>query len=475
MRKIKTANLTFDSFLIATSKNNTTLISKNDFMEELESFLSKNHQAEIKSNDSKEIAKDEEENLEVKENEEDFDAELIINLMNLTQLANRPIDLNKANESGGKGDHVITPDSLVEVKSSEVDVTNLLSENMISAQEQQHIEKFMEKPEIQLSEKQKNEMIDVNEKPLFERNSKLDNVSQNVEIKKFEDISPTNLEEILTLDRTEIAAVKATQDEGMGIKEEIPIQIKQNEIISSTRDKETVTRFEKKTETLEQTKSPSVEADAPIQKVTQEDSVLNSESFKEAVTRLEKKAEALEQTKLSSMEVYEPSQSVSFSEEVDVSIQKVTQEDFVLNIESLIIKETESLDNIDRTTLARIQLTPERLGKVDLQIEINGKELTAKLVVEEKGTKEWIEQQVTHLKEQLLVQEITIKDFQVVVHKDSLNDTFMNNEENPFFKQKQKDSQTRKEQRLSKKRATDLPIQREERGYFSRNAISILV
>lgn len=133
--------------------------------------------------------------------------------------------------------------------------------------------------------------------------------------------------------------------------------------------------------------------------------------------------------------------------QVKPAVRRVTQEDFVYELETLFIEESEAMDSNERVSTARIQLTPEKLGKVDLQIEMQGKDLVARLVVEQKETKEWIEQQVAHLKEQLLTQEIHVKDFEVLVHQDSMHDAMMDQQENPFFKQKQKETQERQEGR----------------------------
>lgn len=153
----------------------------------------------------------------------------------------------------------------------------------------------------------------------------------------------------------------------------------------------------------------------------------------------------------------------------------VKQQNFSSYVEQLIIEETAVESKTNGVTTAHMQLSPDRLGKVDLHLEMIDKELTAKLLVEKADTKEWIEQQIIHLKEKLHSQEIIIKDFQVVVHKDTLNDAFMNSDENPFFKQKEKDSQAKKEQSGFKNKETELPIQLEDRSYSTRNGISILV
>lgn len=271
--------------------------------------------------------------------------------------------------------------------------------------------------------------------------------------------------------------------------------LKSREVESITGDDKEISLHNKQiSKHLSQAESSSIEAfepvnrvvfpkglEAPVQKVVQEDIISNteiestSEGDKLTRARNEQVSEHLGQVESSSIGGFEPVNQVRFTNETNDTVQSLAPEEFVSNLETLMIEETESTRSGDKVTTARIQLTPERLGKVDLQIEINGKELTAKLIVEQKETKEWIDQQVAHLKEKLLAQEITVKDFQVVVHEENLNDAFMNSAENPFFKQKEKDSQARKEQRLLKSQTVEVPVQQEERSYSTRSGISILV
>lgn len=457
MRQIKTANIKVDVFPIVASKKDTVLISKKDFTEQLESFLKKDNKTNTKNDESKVVTTDKKAVLKTGESEEDFDAELNINLVDLNNILHQPFE--QKNDGSLMGEVVELPAEEVTVDSTSVVATSgevfaaefinlgkneelafkvesLLSESLTSASDdasnsinQAQVEDILLDLETQLSEDSELDVKDIIEGLLAENNLELDKVFKNPELASIEKISQVGLDPNLP----------DTQN----------LELKENYKTNETQDKGVAERT-----AIEQTKL-TIESNA-----------------RELGVENEAESQTVE---LSSIETFEPINRIIFAKDTNTPVQSVTQEDFVSNIETLIIDETESSEGGDRVTTARIQLTPDHLGKVDLQIKINGKELTAKLVVEQKETKEWIDQQVAHLKEELLTQEITVKDFQVVVQEENLNDAFMNSEENPFFKQKEKDSQTQKEQRILKSQLADLPVKQEERSYSAKNGISILV
>lgn len=448
---------------MAAAKKDTGTTSKKDFMEQLASFIEKEKKTETKSTETKEVIT--EESLETEESEEvveEFGAALDINLMDLNNLINQPVEVKIEASLLGEAVELSAEEMPVNTESlelpsidqlqgviegSEIEteelvfkVENQLNENMASVSEETsgviepledaQVSNLLQEIETQLSENPELEVKDVVEGLLFEKDIELDKKLKNIDLEAIEKILQDKPESIVTgikpnLSDTQIPEVKEMQDEGI----DAGLSIEQTEVATESKDSELGLESEVETQTIE----------------------------------------------LSAVETFEPVNRMNLATETSTPIQSVAQEDFISNIETLMIEETESLDGGDKVTTARIQLTPERLGKVDLQIEMNGKELTAKLFVEQKETKEWIDQQVAHLKVKLLTQEITLKDFQVVVHEENLNDAFMNSEDNPFFKQKEKDSQARKEQRLSRNKAAEVPVQREERSYSTRSGISILV
>lgn len=436
------------------AKKNSGSVSKKDFIEQLESFIAKDKKTESKNTDSEEVVIDKE-NADVEESEEDFDAELTLNLVDLNHLAEQQTEikieatlLGENIELPTEGIFVdstkrvipseevveINPNSLENAKDLIFNLEELVSKNSSltldddsNDTDQIQVEKILLELETRLNENPELEVKDIIKELLSETETELGNTFEKFDIQSIENISQIKLETLL-------AKNKQTLLENHEINEMPEEGIK--EIVTEQVDLTTEAQ--------------------------------NSEHLLEN----DFEAQAVE---LSTVEMFESVNRVDFTSESRPPIKSVAQEDFISNVEALMITETDTLDGSDKITTARIQLTPERLGKVDLQIEINGKELTAKLYVEQKETKEWIDQQVAHLKEKLLTQEITVKDFQVVVHEETLNDAFMSSDDNPFFKQKEKDSQRQKEQRLLKNQAVDIPVHPKERSYSTRNGISILV
>lgn len=164
------------------------------------------------------------------------------------------------------------------------------------------------------------------------------------------------------------------------------------------------------------------------------------------------------------------------NQKLETGIKKVSQEDFISQLESLVVEESELPDSENKIRRTRVQLTPEKLGKVELEIEMHGKDLVARLVVEQKETKEWVEQQLYHLKKQLLNQEIHVKDFQVLVHQENSNDAMMDQQENPFFKQKQKETEKKRAKKGNiKNQSVEIQNNKQSKSYSSNNRISIFV
>src|SRR5699024_7152813 len=78
-------------------------------------------------------------------------------------------------------------------------------------------------------------------------------------------------------------------------------------------------------------------------------------------------------------------------------VKVVPQEQFVEEIQTMIVETVEGTDQVDRVTTTRIQLTPRHIGELDIEIIMKNNEITARLVVEKMETKQWLEQQLAQL------------------------------------------------------------------------------
>lgn len=123
---------------------------------------------------------------------------------------------------------------------------------------------------------------------------------------------------------------------------------------------------------------------------------------------------------------------------------KVPAEQWVNNVESMILEQINDKGHVDQTVKARLQLTPEKLGEMAIELIMDNKELTAKIVVESLETKDWLEQQVRQLSATLATQDIHIEDFEVVVFKENQGQLDTNGQDNPFFDQKEQEKKENK-------------------------------
>lgn len=126
------------------------------------------------------------------------------------------------------------------------------------------------------------------------------------------------------------------------------------------------------------------------------------------------------------------------------AIKIVPQEQWVEEVESFMVEEVQTSSEMEKVSTARIQLTPKHLGEMDIELTIRDKELTAKLVVEQIETKEWLEQKIAQLTTNLAAQDIQVDDIQIVVAQDQPNLMDSSFEDNPFFKQQKQSFQQKK-------------------------------
>src|SRR5699024_1144720 len=125
-------------------------------------------------------------------------------------------------------------------------------------------------------------------------------------------------------------------------------------------------------------------------------------------------------------------------------IVKVPETEWVTQIESIITENIHTVSDAEMVSTTRIQLTPEHLGKMDIELVLKDKSLTAKLVVEYVETKEWLEQKVAELTVKLATQSIEVTDFQVSIAENNQSLVDTGPQDNPFFKEKNESDNQRK-------------------------------
>lgn len=123
---------------------------------------------------------------------------------------------------------------------------------------------------------------------------------------------------------------------------------------------------------------------------------------------------------------------------------EVPAEQWTTQVESFILEETGTGQAVDKTVTARLQLTPEKLGEMNIELVIKNKELTANFVVEHYETKEWLEQKLNELTLKLSTQDLQMNDIQVVVEHQKNIFMDLGAQGQGSFKEKQKPHQERK-------------------------------
>lgn len=130
-------------------------------------------------------------------------------------------------------------------------------------------------------------------------------------------------------------------------------------------------------------------------------------------------------------------------------VKVVPQEQFVEEIQTMIVETVEGTDQVDRVTTTRIQLTPRHLGELDIEIIMKNNELTARLVVEKMETKQWLEQKLAQLTNTLAEQEIKVEQFDIQVSNHAAGFTESSLNDQPFFKQQKESVKRQKGTRVS--------------------------
>lgn len=122
------------------------------------------------------------------------------------------------------------------------------------------------------------------------------------------------------------------------------------------------------------------------------------------------------------------------------NVKVVPQEQWVQEVEKMIVEAQDGPNPTEKVTTTRIQLTPKHLGEMDIELVLKDKGLTARLVVEEMETKQWIEQKLTQLTNQLATQEIKVEEFHIIVASSEQNGLDASFDGQSAFKQREKSS-----------------------------------
>lgn len=138
-------------------------------------------------------------------------------------------------------------------------------------------------------------------------------------------------------------------------------------------------------------------------------------------------------------------------------IVKVRDAEWVNQLENFVVEQIEPTADIEKTSNVRIQLTPDSLGEMDIELTLKDRELTAKLVVEYAETKEWLEQKVQELTTKLASQDIQVQKFEIVVSENAQSSMNFSFDENPFLKQQRESAKQVKS--LNYKASDELEIE----------------
>ncbi|MEY8291431.1 flagellar hook-length control protein FliK [Carnobacteriaceae bacterium 52-44] len=125
-------------------------------------------------------------------------------------------------------------------------------------------------------------------------------------------------------------------------------------------------------------------------------------------------------------------------------VVKVSETEWVNQVESFVVEQMESSNATEKVSMARIQLTPEHLGELEIELVLKDKGLTARLVVEHEDTKEWLELKMAELTTKLATQDIKVTDFQVSIARNEHHLADAGTQGNPFFKEQEQESKQRK-------------------------------
>lgn len=154
---------------------------------------------------------------------------------------------------------------------------------------------------------------------------------------------------------------------------------------------------------------------------------------------------------------------------------KIADTEWVGKVEQIIVQEVEPTTNTEKVSTVHIQLTPENLGEMDIELTLQNKELTAKLVVEYEETKEWLEQKVTELTTKLAIQDIQVIDFEIIVAPKEPSLLGSSFEDNPFFKQQKESTKHTKTFNSKRLEESERETNKQNQKYTSAGRLSMWV
>lgn len=140
---------------------------------------------------------------------------------------------------------------------------------------------------------------------------------------------------------------------------------------------------------------------------------------------------------------FKPGPEISFPDQIiEPTSPQLSQHEGVSQVEQIIIKEFQTVEG-NKVTTTHIQLTPEHLGKMKMDLKIENRELQVHIQVEQLETKEWLESQLSLLTSNLTTQDISVGTIQIEVEPMQANPFSFeqgqqsSQEENPFEQQRQ--------------------------------------
>lgn len=202
-------------------------------------------------------------------------------------------------------------------------------------------------------------------------------------------------------------------------------QVSEKEIQSSLNTKEVMGKAAKETAPSESnktyskpvSKASSAKEHTPSfdnRKILEKSSTETKENIpKESLDRTSF-IEVTEQTNTFQAQFRQTEGSTPKAQPSQTELKTVPKEQVTTVLKDMVVEQSQSAESPGLVT-TRIKLTPNHLGEVDVQLEMNNNRLTAKIVVEHPETKQWLEQQLTPLTKVLADQAIHIQDFQVAI------------------------------------------------------------
>lgn len=134
---------------------------------------------------------------------------------------------------------------------------------------------------------------------------------------------------------------------------------------------------------------------------------------------------------------------------------EVSQKNWANEVNELIFEQMEGIEAVDQPKIIHLQLTPQSLGGMDIELVMNNNKLSAKFFVEHERTKEWLDQELSQLVKNLAVQDVQVDDIQVVIPKQTHELINSETQNNSSFRQKNQNSHQNKEKIMSSEQMID--------------------